>query len=86
MGDDRYGIDDLGIDPDDEKHVRLEDIPPDKFEGDRAKTHQFLTKFKRYMSMNHKAMIAKDPISRAAYFLSLVGGGTADGWVERQYA
>jgi hypothetical protein len=38
------------------------------------------------MMMNQQAMIAKDPISRSAYFLSLIGGPKANAWVERQYS
>jgi hypothetical protein len=35
--------------------------------------------------MNQQATIAKDPISRLAYFLLLIGGLEADAWVEHQY-
>jgi hypothetical protein len=51
-----------------------------------VKTHQLPTQFKRYMSINRKATIAKDSMSGAAYFLSLVGGSKDEGWVEQQYA
>jgi len=45
-GDDLFGIANLTNDPVDNKLVQLEGIPSDKFEGDRAKTHKFLTQFK----------------------------------------
>jgi hypothetical protein len=47
---------------------------------------QFLTQFKRFMMMNRQATIAKDPISRLAYFLLLIGGPEANTWVEHQYS
>ena len=85
-GDDPFGLANLAGGLMDDKPVRLEGIPLDKFEGNRAKTHQFLTQFKRFMMMNRRSAIARDPLSKAAYFLSLVGGSKADGWAERQYA
>ena len=85
-GDDPFGLGNLAGGLADDKPVRLEGIPPDRFEGDRAKTHQFLTQFKRFMMMNRRSAIARDPLSKSAYFLSLVGGSKADGWAERQYA
>ena len=45
-----------------------------------------LTQFKRFMMINRRSAIARDPLSKSAYFLSLVGGSKADGWAERQYA
>jgi len=51
-GDDPFGLTNLTSDLMDDKPVRLEGIPLDRFEGDRAKTHQFLTQFKWFMMMN----------------------------------
>jgi len=35
--------------------------------------------------MNRRSAIAQDPLSKSAYFLSLVGRSKANGWAERQY-
>jgi hypothetical protein len=84
--DNPFGVDNLCDEsPIHKKYLRIESIPPDKFNGNRAKTHQFLTQFKRFMMMNQQATIAKDPISRSAYFLSLIKGPEANAWVEHQY-
>ena len=69
----------------DAKDIRLEGIPPDRFEGDRSKTVGFLIQFKRFMLMNQQASIARDPICKASYFLSLMGGPKVDTWILRQY-
>jgi hypothetical protein len=46
-GDDPFGVADLGAtNENDEKYIRLEGIPPDCYDGDCNKTHQFLTQFK----------------------------------------
>ena len=45
----------------------------------------FLTQFKRFMLMNQQASIAQDPICKASYFLSLMGGPKVDAWILRQY-
>jgi hypothetical protein len=34
--------------------------------------------------MNKEAKLIKDPISRCAYFLSLIDGPRVKGWVQRQ--
>ena len=52
-GDDPFGLADLAEGQIDDKPIHLEGIPLDRFEGDRAKTHQFLTQFKRFMMINH---------------------------------
>ena len=37
------------------------------------------------MLMNRQAAIARDPICKASYFLSLMGGPKVEAWVLRQY-
>src|ERR1700748_2232600 len=71
-GDDPFGITDLSSEEDKKKDQggRLEGDPPAFFEGDRSKTIAFLAEFKRFMMMNRKATIARDPISKSTYFLS----------------
>ncbi len=86
-GDDPFTLADL--DDDEEKgskHRRLEGNPPKAFDGDRARTIWFLTQFKRFMLMNWKADIAKDPITKCCYFLALFEGSKVEGWCEWQYA
>jgi len=68
-----------------DKGRRLEGIHPDKFEGDRSKTRRFLNQFNRFMLMNHKADIAKDPISKCIYFMSLLNGEKVNGWVDMAF-
>jgi hypothetical protein len=53
-GDDPFGIDNLTSETShsSNNNIHLEGIPPNKFEGDRAKTVPFLTQFKRFMLMN----------------------------------
>jgi hypothetical protein len=52
-GDDPFGVDNLCDDSSvHEKYLRIKGIPPDKFNRDWAKMHQFLTQFKRFMMMN----------------------------------
>ncbi|KAI9460723.1 hypothetical protein F5148DRAFT_1286793 [Russula earlei] len=61
---------------------KLEGIPPKAFNGNRACTHIFLTAFNRFMTLNHDSKIARDPIKKCAYFLSLLEGPDVEGWVE----
>jgi len=86
-GDDPVGLDDLLDEPErtNDKGRRLEGIHPDKFEGDRSKTRQFLNQFNRFMLMNRKADIAKDPISKCIYFMSLLDGEKVNGWVDMAF-
>ena len=63
----------------------MEGIHPDKFEGDRSKTRRFLNQFNRFMLMNRKADIAKDPISKCIYFMSLLDGEKVNGWVNMAF-
>jgi hypothetical protein len=86
-GDNPFGVDDLDSEsshPDD-RNVHLEGIPPNKFEGDRAKTLSFLTQFKWFMLMNHCATIMQDPYMKSAFFLSLMDGPKIEGWMQRTY-
>ena len=75
-----YGIRDLDDEePKREKHVRLEGIPPNKFDGDRSTMHQFLVQFKQFMIMNNEANIAQNLMFKAAYFLLLMDGSKVKG-------
>jgi len=86
-GDDPFGLNDLLDEPErtNDKGCRLEGIHPDKFEGDRSKTRRFLNQFNRFMLMNRKADIAKDPISKCIYFMSLLDGEKVNGWVDMAF-
>jgi len=86
-GDDPFGLEDLLDEPErtNNKGRRLEGIHPDKFEGDRSKTRRFLNQFNRFMLMNRKADIAKDPISKCIYFMSLLDGEKVNGWVDMAF-
>ena len=64
---------------------RLEGNPPDCFTGDRNKTNKFLTQFKWFMLMNAGACIARNPMARCAYFLSLIDRPKVKGWVKQMY-
>jgi hypothetical protein len=86
-GDDLFGIDDLDSEsshPDD-RNIHLEGIPPNKFEGDRAKTLSFLTQFKQFMLINCRATIVQDPYMKSAFFLSLMDGPKVEGWMQHTY-
>jgi len=85
--DDPFGLDDLLDEPErtNDKGRQLEGIHPDKFEGDRSKTRRFLNQFNRFMLMNCKADIAKDPISKCIYFMSLLDGEKVNGWVDMAF-
>jgi len=66
-------------------YLRLEGNPPDRFDGDRARTRRFLTQFHQFMLMNDGATIAQNDIKKCTYFLSLMGGPQVDGWSEMKY-
>ncbi len=86
-GDDPFTIADLDNDEEkDTKHRRLEGNPPKAFDSNQAQTIRFLTQFKRFMLMNRKADITKDPIAKCCYFLALFEGSKVEGWCKRQYA
>jgi len=86
-GDDPFSLDNLLDEPErtNDKGHQLEGIHPDKFKGDRSKTRRFLNQFNRFMLMNHKADIAKDPISKCIYFMSLLDGEKVNGWVDMAF-
>ena len=66
-------------------YLRLEGNPPDRFDGDRTRTHRFLTQFHQFMLMNDSATITQNDIKKCTYFLSLMGGPQVDGWSEMKY-
>jgi len=86
-GDDPFGLENFYDEPErtNDKGCRLEGIHPDKFEGDRSKTRRFLNQFNRFMLMNRKADIAKDPISKCIYFMSLLDREKVNGWVDMAF-
>jgi len=81
-GDDPLSLENLPQDDKEDKAHRLEGIHPDKFNGDRSQTTRFLATFNRFMLMNYRADIAKDPIMHSIYFLSLLEGPKCKGWVD----
>jgi hypothetical protein len=66
------------------KPVRLKGNAPTPFDGDRSKTEYFLAEFRRYMRLNNNSTMARDPMKKATYFLSLVKGENVHGWVLQQ--
>jgi len=81
-GDDPFSLENLPQNDKEEKAHQLEGIHPDKFNGDRSQTTRFLAAFNRFMLMNYKADIARDPIMHSIYFLSLLEGPKCKGWVD----
>jgi len=81
-GDDPFTLENLPLDDKEDKAHRLEGIHPDKFNGDHFQTTRFLATFNRFMLMNYRADIAKDPIMHSIYFLSLLEGPKCEGWVD----
>ena len=82
MEDDPFTFGNLLDKDKDDKARRLKGIHPDKYNGDRSQMTRFLSTFNRFMLMNYKADIAKDPIMRSIYFLSLLEGPKCEGWVD----
>ena len=82
-GDDPMMLADVRNGKDD--YLRLEGMPPDRFDGNRERTLCFLTQFKRFMLMNDGAMISCNLIKRCAYFLSLIEGSKVEGWTDHSY-
>jgi len=80
-GDDPFSLENLPQDDKEDKARQLKGIHPDKFNGDRSQTTRFLSTFNRFMLMNYRADIAKDPIMHSIYFLSLLEGPKCEGWV-----
>jgi len=81
-GDNPFSLENLPQDDKEDKARWLEGIHPDKFNGDRSQTTRFLATFNRFMLMNYKADIAKDPIMHSIYFLLLLEGPKCEGWVD----
>jgi len=81
-GDNPFTLENLLQDDKEDKACQLEGIHPDKFNGDRSQTTRFLAAFNRFMLMNYRADIAKDPIMYSIYFLSLLKGPKCKGWVD----
>jgi len=67
------------------EYVQLEGVPPERFDGDRARTRHFLNRFNRFALMNRNVAIMKSALKRCAYFLSLIEGPNVEGWSERAY-
>jgi hypothetical protein len=63
---------------------KMEGIPPKPFTSDRSEMDFFLFNFKRFMTMNHRMAIARDPFKKCAYFLLLIEGPSTKGWVMAQ--
>jgi len=63
----------------------LEGNPPDRFDGNRARTRHFLLQFRQFMLMNDDASISHNDIKKCTYFLSLIEGPKVEGWTERMY-
>jgi len=83
-GDDPYTLGNLEEEQP-KRGAHLEGQAPQIYDGDHAKTMDFLTEFKRFMLMNSGATITGDPIRRSVYFLSLLRGPHVNGWKMRQY-
>src|SRR5229473_7247760 len=66
------------------KWGQLEGNPPDKFDGERNNTNDFLMRFHQFMSLNCDVAIARDPIKKATYFLSFMKGNKMKGWTRMQ--
>jgi len=81
-GDDPFTFKNLPQDDKEDKACQLEGIHPDKFNGDRSQTTRFLATFNRFMLMNYRADITKDPIMHSIYFLLLLEGLKCEGWVD----
>src|SRR5260370_1375184 len=83
-GDDPFGMEDLYTTTDQPKWGRLEGNPPEKFNGERNDTNDFLMRFCQFMSLNRDTAIARDPIKKATYFLSFMKGNKTKGWTRMQ--
>jgi len=81
-GDDPFTLENLPLDDKEDKAHRLEGIHPNKFNRDHSQTTRFLATFNRFMLMNYRADIAKDPIMHSIYFLLLLAGPKCEGWVD----
>ncbi|KAH9967699.1 hypothetical protein BJV74DRAFT_910148 [Russula compacta] len=77
--DDTFPLKNLEEEPTKDKYEELEGNPPTKFDGDRSKTQIFLCPFGCFVMMNRSATITKDPMTKCAYFLSLIEGPKVNG-------
>ncbi len=83
-GDDPFGIADLHTTMDQPRWGQLEGNPPDKFNGERNDTNNFLMQFHQFMSLDQDAAITRDPIKKATYFLFFMKGNKMKGWTRMQ--
>ncbi len=63
---------------------QLEGNPPNKFNGERNDTNNFLMRFHQFMLLNCDAAITRDLIKKATYFLSFMKGNKMKGWTQMQ--
>jgi len=63
---------------------QLEGNPPNKFDGERNDTNNFLMRFHQFMLLNCDAAITRDSIKKATYFLSFMKGNKMKGWTQMQ--
>jgi Retrotransposon gag protein len=83
-GDDPFTLGDDDDDDDDDVpngYRYLKGDPPNTFDGDRSRTLTFLAEFNEFMFMNREANIARDPVKKSIYFLSLIKGPNAEWWI-----
>jgi len=83
-GDNPFGMTDLYTTMDQPKWGRLEGNLPNKFDGERNDTNDFLMHFRQFMALNRDASITRDPIKKATYFLSFMKGNKTKGWTRMQ--
>src|SRR5258708_9515713 len=83
MGDDPFGLTDLHT-MDQPKWEQVEGKTPNKCDGERNNTNDFLMRFHQFMSLNRDAAVARDPIKKATYFLSFMKGNKTKGWTRMQ--
>jgi len=67
------------------EYVRLEGVSPECFDGDHARTRNFLNRLKRFALMNDDAVVVKNTLKRCTYSLTLIDGPNVEGWSERAY-
>ena len=57
--------------------------PPFIFNGDRTKSEEFMTDWKKYRRANKKTTRMREPYARATLFLTYIQGGNTTEWVNR---
>ena len=80
-GDDPFTLGDDDDDDDDDVPNGYRYLKGNTFDGDRSRTLTFLAEFNEFMFMNREAKIARDPVKKSTYFLSLIKGPNAEWWV-----